>query len=144
MKTKLTFVMLAVMMLFAAAPVYASINGPIPTYTEAIIGTVYHDGVPYHGATVNATCFDGNKSSFKTTDAGGFYDLGINCSTPGTITVDAYVDDSLFGTASGMMHSTWFNIDMDSVDITMIPVFGFVAIPFLLSMAGFVFMRRRK
>ena len=143
MKAKLTFLMLAVMILFSVTPAYAVIES-VPTYTDMIIGTVYYNNAPYAGATVNATCAGGNKSSVETTNGDGFYSLKINCSAPSTVTVDAYAGGNLFGTASGVMHVTWLNVDMTYVDVTMIPVFGLIAIPFLLSMAGFVFMRKKK
>ena len=139
MNSKVVIAAVAVMMLFAAAPVYAQ-PGP-PPYTDAIFGRVYYDDVPYRGATVNATCDGGNKSTIGTTNMYGLYRLGINCSAPNNVTVGAYADGNIYGTASGTMQELCMNVDMARVYITMIPEFGLIAIPLLLSMAGFVFMR---
>ncbi|MEA3342680.1 MAG: hypothetical protein U9Q92_00805 [archaeon] len=139
MNSKVVIAAIAVMMLFAAAPVYA-LFGP-PAYADAIFGRVYYDDVPYRGATVNATCDDGNKSSIGTTNWYGLYRIGINCSAPNNVTVGAYADGGLYGTASGTMEEICMNVDMTRVNITMIPEFGLIGIPLLLSMAGFVFMR---
>ncbi len=141
MNSKVVITAIGVMMLFAAAPVYAMI--PVPGYTDVIVGWVYYDDAPYRGATVNATCDGGNKSSISTTNRYGLYRLAINCSAPNNVTVGAYAAGGLYGTASGTMQDICMSIDMERVNITMIPEFGLLAIPFLLSMAGFVFMRGR-
>ena len=133
MKAKLTFVMLAVMILFSAAPAYA---------IDYVVGQVTYNGQPLMGASVNATCDGQTTSNTVITSGSGSYVLEIVCSAQSTVEVNAVKGD-LHGSQAGTMEN-WVAVNVAIVDdIIMTPEFGLIAIPLLLSMAGFVFMKGR-
>ena len=142
MKAKLTFVMLAMMMLFAAAPAHAQHN--ILNY---VTGTVTdQDGVGID-AQVNASCDEYVITSVHNTmneNGDYFIPLPNVCDVNTTVCVTATADETGYvNTACGTMLGKGPTINIGFVDITSIPEFGLIAIPLLLSMAGFVFMRGR-
>ena len=139
MKAKITFVMLAVMMLFAATPAYAAFNYVTGTVTD-------QDGVGVD-AEVNASCNGKTAGGVENTmdDNGNYFiSLPVWCSVNTTVCVTATADETGYvNTACGTMLGKGPTINIGFVDITSIPEFGLIAIPLLLSMAGFVFMRGR-
>ena len=139
MKAKLTFVMLAMMMLFAAAPAYAEYAYVTGTVTD-------QDGVGID-AVVNASCnehvFDG---VHNTMDDNGNYFISLPnvCAVGTTVCVTATANETGYvNTGCGTMLAQGSIINIGFVDIISTPEFGLIAIPLLLSMAGFVFMKRR-
>ena len=146
MKAKLTFIMLAVLMLFAA-PAYADIDCNIPTgiVTGYVVG---ENNVGISDVEVYAECLNPNNNCKSVTVYTGESDLGryvvdLNCPVDADVRVTAKMGENV-ATGQGVMKN-WLVVSPIAFvdDITMIPEFGLIAIPLLLSMAGFVFMKGR-
>ncbi len=142
MKAKLTFVMLAVMMLFAAAPAHAQSN--LLNYVTGAVTDQDGAGVD---AQLNVSCNENVITSVHNTmdDNGNYFiTLPAVCAVNTTVCVTATADETGYvNTACSTMLGQGPIINIGFVDITSIPEFGLIAIPLLLSMAGFVFMRGR-
>jgi len=137
MKVKLIFIMLAVMMLFAATPAYAG------TVAGHVISESTGDGVV--GAEVVALCEGTPNTATTSSYANGLYAVELDCPVGNWVTVTATLDGAM-GSGRDTMQKVGEGIhemEIVIIDVTMTPEFGLIAIPLLLSIAGFVFMRGR-
>ena len=109
-----------------------------PVYANTVTGRVYDGDGPVDGVSVTAVC-DNEKTGTDMTENGGLYAIDIDCPVDSYVTVTATKGD-LSGTETGQMYDMdWVIIEI--INITLIPEFSMIMIPFLMSLAGFTFLR---
>ena len=134
-----TIVLFAFVLMLLSSPVYA------PTTSSIINGNVYDsEGAPVYEAEVTALCMDDTSepTPISYTDSDGYYAIAIVCDANTEVTVTAAKDD-LTGYEVGVLKDMGFVIIVMMDDITLIPEFSMIMIPFLMSLAGFVFIRNK-
>jgi len=147
-KAVVLFALMSLFIMSSSAYAVLDMNEPIVYVNGFVYEIIDGDKILLSGVDVSVECMmedsihDGN--TVDTTTVNGHYIVSLNCPMEGSVKVSALDGAEVIGFNTGGITKAGSIADVDigisRVDV-MVPEFSMIIIPFLMSLAGFAFVR---